>query len=310
MNMPRVVAALFLSLLATAALAGTPPTPGTGTFTTIENLEYANAGGKSLQLDLRIPDGVGPFPVLLYLHSGAWITGDRTGGPARRQATRGYAVASIDYRLAPAYIWPAQIEDCKAAVRWLRANAARFNLDPERIGVFGTSAGGHLASVLGTSSDRPEMEGLSLGNPQYSSRVKVVVDLYGPADLLKLDEQKLPGTLLNGNASFMPPSLLMGCPIQQCKEKTMLASPITYASSDDPPFLIMQGIADVLVPWQQSQDLYDALRAKSVPASLYLLPTAGHSDKQFDEQEWQQVISDFLDANLRGPVTVRRRAVR
>ncbi|MBV8520091.1 MAG: alpha/beta hydrolase [Acidobacteria bacterium] len=204
--MSRSLLALVLLACATAASAGT--------FTTYESLEYANVGGTSLQLDLRVPDGAGPHPVILYLHSGAWITGDRTGGPALRQATRGYAVASIDYRLAPAWTWPSQIEDCKAAVRWLRANAARFHLDPNRIGVFGTSAGGHLAAVLGTSGGVDTLEGLSLGNPQFSSRVKAVVDLYGPTDLLKLEEQKLPCIPLDGNASFMPPSLLMGCAIQ------------------------------------------------------------------------------------------------
>src|SRR5437764_14681337 len=107
------------AILLAVALAY-PPTPGTGTYSTITNLEYARIGNGSLQLDLRIPDGAGPFPVILYLHSGAWITGDRTGGPAIRQASRGYAVASIDYPLAPQYVWPSQLEACKAAVRWLR----------------------------------------------------------------------------------------------------------------------------------------------------------------------------------------------
>ena len=312
--MKRPMFALSL-LLAVAAVApaqepGYPPTPGIGTFTTLEGLEYARPLGVPLLLDLRIPDGAGPFPVILYLHSGAWITGDRTGGPAIRQASRGYAVASIDYRLAPTYTWPSQIEDCKAAVRWLRANAARFNLDADRIGVFGTSAGGHLAAMLGTTADRPEFEGLSLGNPQFSSSVKAVVDFYGPTDLTKLDEQKLPGTPLDGNASFMPPSLLLGCPVQQCQEKAATASPLTYTSKNDPPFLIMQGMLDMLCPWQQSQMLYDALRSKGVDAKLVLLPTAGHSDKQFDEQTYKQMVSDFLDKNLRGPLVPRRRASR
>jgi len=262
----------------------------------------ATVGGKPLLLDLRIPDEPGLHPVILYLHSGAWITGDRTGGPAIRQASRGYAVASIDYRLAPQYTWPAQLEDCKAAVRWLRANAERYHLDPDRIGVFGTSSGGHLAAMLGTTNDRPEFDGLYLGNPQFSSKVKMVVDLYGPTDLLRIEEQKLPCILLDGNASYMPPSLLMGCPIQQCREKTATASPLTYVSHDDVPFFIMQGQADCLVPWQQSQMLDDALRAAGVPSTLYLLPTAGHADAQFDEQTNKQLISDFLDLNLRGPL--------
>ena len=298
------------AILLAAALAY-PPTPGTGTFTTITNIEYARVGNDPLDLDLRIPDGGGPFPVIVYLHSGAWITGDRSGGPAIRQASRGYAVASIDYPLAPQYIWPSQIEACKAAVRWLRANADRFHLDPTRIGGFGTSAGGHLAAMLGTTADRPEFEGPELGNPQFSSAVKVVVDLYGPVDLLEIDEQKLPcyGNL-SANSPYMPPSLLMGCPIQQCKDKTETSNPMNYITPDDPPFLIMQGQLDCLTPWQQSKMLYDALRADGVDATLYLLPTAQHADSQFDQQQYQQIISDFLDHNLRGPIRVRRRAAR
>jgi len=281
-----------------------------GSFTTYDSIEYARPDGKRLLMDLRVPEGDGPFPVILYLHSGAWVTGDRFGGPAVRQASRGYAVASIDYELAPDAIWPAQIEDCKAAVRWLRANAARFHLDPARIGVFGTSAGGHLAAILGTSSEEPSLEGLGLGNAQFSSSVKAVVDLYGPTDLLKMDEQKLPCYPgLSANASYMPPSLLMGCAIQSCKEKTLTANPITYVTPDDPPFLIMQGKADCLVPWQQSQMLYDALRARGVEATLVLLPTAQHADDQFDDAPNAAIVDAFLDRALKG-AAARKRAAR
>ena len=284
-------------------------------YSTISNLEYANVRGHSLQLDLRVPDGRGPFPVIVFLHSGAWITGDRTGGPAIRQATRGYAVASIDYELAPQSIWPAQIEDAKAAVRWVRANAARFNLDPNRVGVWGDSAGGHIAAVLGTSGGDPSLEGVELGNAQFSSRVKAVVDLFGPTDLLKLDDQKLacfPG--LSGNASYMPPSLLMGCPIQECKEKTELANPIHYVDENDPPFLIMHGVLDCLVPFQQSVMLDAALKSAGVDEKLVLLPTAQHADKQFNEPKYQQIEDEWLDKHLKGeststPPPSRRRAV-
>lgn len=310
-----IVIALTLALASTRpAAAQYPPTPGTGTFRLIEGLEYANARGVSLQLDLRIPDGPGPHPVIIYLHSGAWIMGDRTGGPAIRQATRGYAVASIDYRLAPTHVWPSQIEDCKAAVRWLRANAARFNLDPERIGVFGTSSGGHLAAVLGTSGDVPTLEGIELGNAQYSSRVKVVVDYYGPTDLLKIEDQKLPCIPLDGNAPFMPPSLLMGCPIQQCQEKTRTAIPMTYATRDDPKFLIVHGLLDCLVPFQQSVDLHVALEGRGVESTLVLLPKGQHGGPEFDTQKMKETVSNFLDQNLRGPITAtsvtKRRAAR
>ena len=308
-----LVLSFLVASTLSAQLPGYPPTPGTGTFRTIEALEYARVDDKPLLLDLRIPDGPGPHPVIIYLHSGAWISGDRTGGPAIRQAARGYAVASIEYRLAPQYTWPAQVEDAKAAVRWIRANAQKYDLDPERIGAFGTSAGGHIAAVLGTSGGVPELEGVQLGNAGYSSRVKVVVDYYGPTDLLKLEDQKIPCIPLDGNASYMPPSLLMGCPIQLCKAKTATANPITYVTPEDPPFLILHGLLDCLVPWRQSEMLHDALEAMNVPSTFHILPDGDHGGEMFSEQKYKQITSDFLDRYLRGPIapaSSRRRAVR
>ncbi|HXI11749.1 MAG TPA: alpha/beta hydrolase [Thermoanaerobaculia bacterium] len=308
------ILAISILLLASSLAAQTyPPTPGTGTFTTTFDIEFANVEGISLKLDLHLPDddGVSLRPAIIWLHSGAWITGDRTGGAAIRQARRGYAVASIDYRLAPKNIYPAQLEDCKAAVRWLRANAARYRLDPSRIGVFGSSAGGHLAALLGTTGGVAELEGLLEGNAGHSSRVQAVVDFYGPTDLLKLNDQKLPCYGLNGNDPGLPPSLLIGCPIQECKEKTDAANPIRYITPDDPPFLILHGTLDCLVPWQQSQILYDALKSAGVDATFHLLDGAQHGGAPFDDIKYKQAISDFLDRNLR-PLsrTPRRRASR
>jgi acetyl esterase/lipase len=299
----RFLIALAFFATASAALPGT--------FTTVEGIEYAAPGGERLLMDLRVPDGPGPHPVILYLHSGAWISGNRVGGDAIRQAERGYAVASIDYRLAPKHVWPAQVEDAKAAVRWLRANAARFRLDPDRIGAFGSSAGGHIAAVLGASGGVAGLEGIAHGNAQFSSRVRVVVDLYGPTDLLKMEEQKIPcGIPLNGNASYMPPSLLIGCPIQECKEKTNAASPMSYITPDDPPFLILQGMLDCLTPWRQSVMLHDALAAAGVRSRLILIPNGEHGGRAFDELEHTNAIDEFLDANLRGALKSKRRAAR
>lgn len=284
-----------------------------GTFTTHEALEYASPGGVSLLMDLRVPDGPGPHPVIVYLHSGAWIMGDRFGGPAVRQASRGYAVASIEYRLAPTHIWPAQVEDTKAAIRWLRANAERFHLDAGRIGIFGTSAGAHIGSVAATSAGVAWLEGIELGNPQYPSGVKAVIDLYGPTDLLRIEEDKLPCIPLDGNASWMPMSQLMGCPIQQCQEWTRTASPMSYVSSDDPPFLIMHGMLDCLVPFKQSIALHDHLTAAGVHSTLVLIPKGDHGGRAFDEPQYKAMIDAFLDEHLRGPITqqpARRRAVR
>ncbi|HEX8616103.1 MAG TPA: alpha/beta hydrolase [Thermoanaerobaculia bacterium] len=303
--MSRFLISLFFVLFASANAFG-------GTFTTYEALEFASPGGERLLLDLRVPDGNGPHPVIVYLHSGAWISGNRFGGPALRQASRGYAVASIEYRLAPKHIWPAQVHDTKAAVRWLRANAARFKLDPNRIALFGTSAGGHIASVAATST-LPEHEGLEFGNPQFSSRVKAVVDLYGPTDLLRIEADKLPCIPLDGNASWMPPSLLMGCPIQACRDWTRTASPMSYASSDDPPFLIMHGLLDCLVPYTQSVALHDALQAAGARSTLVLLPNGEHGGRAFDEAKYESMIDQYLDQELRAPLPAkspRRRAVR
>ena len=223
---------------------------------------------------------------------------------------RGYAVASIDYRLAPEHIWPAQIEDAKAAVRWLRANAARFRLDSERIGVFGASAGGHIGAILGTSGGVAALEGVELGNAQFSSRVKVVVDLYGPTDLLQIESQKLPCIPLDGNAPNMPPSLLMGCPIQECKEKTRTANPITYVTPDDPPFLILHGMLDCLVPYKQSVILHEALAAQNVSSRLELIPTGQHGGRAFDSAHYVKLVDGFLDTHLRAPKKTKRRSVR
>ena len=319
LDMKKILAACAMAVLLTMRADAAPadelragriyPTPGDGTYTSIYDIEYAAPTGFSLKLDLHIPDDPGPHPAILWLHTGAWISGDKSGGPALRQARRGYAVASVQYRFAPNSIFPAQLEDAKAAVRWLRANATRYNLDPDRIGVFGASAGGHLAALLGTTGDVAELEGLVHGNGGYSSRVRAVVDYYGPTDLLQLAAQSLPCTFLDPNASFAPPSLLIGCPIQSCPDRTALSNPIRYISPDDPPFLIVHGTEDCLVPWQQSQLLFDALRGAGGDVTLQIIPGAQHGGSEFDEQSIKQLVSDFLDRHLKGPER-RRRPVR
>jgi acetyl esterase/lipase len=272
------------------------------------SVEYANVDGKPLYLDLYVPGGQGPFPVVISIHGGSWTGGRRGDGLAFLQVSRGYAVANIDYRLAPGATYPAQIQDVKAAVRWLRANAVRYDLDPSRFAAMGYSAGGHLAALLGTSGDVEELEGRDHGNAGYSSRVQAVVDYFGPTDLAQLKAQALPCMPGDPTHPLSPPSLLIGCPIAECPEKTELANPLRYITPDDPPFLILHGTADCLVPWQQSSILHEALRAAGVSSNLIVVPGLAHADPLFIL--YQPQVSAFLDKHLKAPKVERRRPAR
>jgi acetyl esterase/lipase len=274
---------------------------GALTAETFLDLEYGRFGNESLRLDLYLPEGQGPFPLIVWIHGGGWASGDKDlspNSPQIRQTNRGYAVASINYRLSHQAKFPAQIEDCKAAVRWLRAHAGQYKLDPARIAAWGASAGGHLAALLGTSGDMSALEGS--GNPGYSSRLNAVVDWFGPTDLLKMaaDSLPFPCNVIDHDAPFSPESLLIGCAIQTCPDKTQLANPIRYVSADDPPFLIMHGTRDCLVGPPQSQRLRDALAAAGVSVILKLIEQAGHGGSEFDDAENRKLVEDFLDQTL------------
>ncbi len=271
---------------------------GDAPYETFLDLPYAEVDGRSLLLDLYVPpQRDAPLPVIVWVHGGAWLAGSKSGGPAIRMAERGYAVASVSYRLSGEAKFPAQIHDCKAAVRWLRANAARYSLDPERIGAWGLSAGGHLVALLGTSGGVPDLEGAA-GNLEYSSRVQAVVDWFGPTDLLQMDAQALPDSPIQHDAPDSPESLLIGCPIQTCQEKAERANPIRYVTGDEPPFLIMHGDQDLIVPPLQSQLLYDALKKVGVDATLYWVEGAGHG---FGGPGIDRMVDDFFDRHLKAP---------
>ena len=277
--------------------------PETGALSaqTLRDIEYARFGNESLKLDLYLPEGKGPFPLIIWVHGGGWSSGDKSlssNGVQVRQTTRGYALASINYRLSQQAQFPAQIEDCKAAVRWLRAHAAQYDLDPARIAAWGASAGGHLVALMGTSGDVAELEGE--GNLDYSSRVQAVVDWFGPTDLLKMSADSLPFpcSLLDHDSPFSPESRLVGCAIQTCRTRTERANPIKYVSLDDPPFLIMHGTDDCLVGPPQSRRLRDALEAAGTDVSLKFIEGAGHGGSEFDNVENRDLVEDFLDRHL------------
>jgi len=260
------------------------------------DLVYLKIGEISLALDVYVPDdAVGQLPMVVWIHGGGWRKGTKNRCPALRLAQRGYVVASVDYRLTDVAIFPAQITDCKAALRWLRAHADRYHIDPNRIGVWGSSAGGHLVALLGTSGDAEKLEGTE-GNLVQSSRVQAVCDFFGPTDLLQMDAHALASAPFKHDAPDSPEALLLGGAIQEHREQAAMANPLTYVTPDDPPFLIMHGDQDPLVPLHQSQLLRNALSAAGVEATFVVVPGAGHG---FNGPEIDREVDAFFDAQLK-----------
>jgi acetyl esterase/lipase len=260
------------------------------------DLVYKRVNGSVLALDLYCPEKVsGPLPVIVWLHGGGWSRGRKERCPAVTLVQDGYAVASVDYRLTDAAPFPAQIEDCKAAVRWLRANASMYNLDPDRIGVWGFSAGGHLAALLGTSGGVRELEGNG-DNMSYSSRVQAVCVVSGPGDLLEQYREALEHEgEMNPKVKPALEALIGGSP-EQNKAKAMAASPISYVSKDDPPFLIIQGEDDPTVPVSVTRSFYAALKAAGVDVTLEIAAGRGHG---VGGRMFQPMIKEFFDKHLR-----------
>ena len=255
-----------------------PPAPPAGT-TAQRDIAYAAGGHERQKLDLFVPAGSGPFPLIIWIHGGAFRMGDKSGipfdPPPLAYLSEGYALASLNYRLSQHARFPAQIEDCKAAVRWLRAHAAQYRLDPQRFGAWGPSAGGHLVTLLGVTGGVKAFEaGADLA---ISSRVQCVVDYFGPTDFLQMDAQRLPDGMIH-DAADSPESELIGGAIQQNKEAARRANPITYVTRDAPPFLVVHGDHDSLVPYGQSVLLVQALQRVDVPVDFYTVKGAGHGN--------------------------------
>ena len=222
----------------------------------LRNIEYVPGGGSSRSMDLYLPEhAAGPVPPIIYIHGGSWSEGSKEGGPGMRLPAIGFAVAKINYRLSSQAVFPAQIEDCKAAVRFLRAHAADYHLDPRHIGAWGSSAGGHLAALLGTSGGVRELEG-SEGGLNVSSRVQAVCDFFGPSNFTPVAGQASYESQERMDSPASPVFHLLGGPASKKPELAKLASPITFVSRSAPPFLIMHGDHDSVVPLEQSQLLY------------------------------------------------------
>lgn len=249
--------------------------------TIIENIPYADTDNPRQQIDLFLPGerlDDKPLPIVAFIHGGGWRKGSRRSGlnfigPIVQ--TGKYIGASIGYRLTDEAIWPAQIHDCKAAIRWLRANAEKHGGDSKKIVVAGSSAGGHLVAMLGTSGDVSGLEG-NLGSwSDKSSRVDGVINFFGPSNLNGMGGWH--------NSADSPESLLLGGPVPENKKTARAASPITYVTKDDPPFLTIHGTNDALVPFDQSVELTNLLQKAGVLARLIPIQDGGHGRPQLNE---------------------------
>lgn len=269
---------------------------------------YAGTDNRRQQLDLFLPENRragGKLPVLVFVHGGAWLAGDRTHGRGQimRYVAEGKcAGVCIGYRLSPEAKWPAQIHDCKAALRWIKAHAETHGLDPDRIVVWGSSAGGHLVAMLGTSAGVPDMDGTLGPDIKENTKVAGVIDFFGPTDVSKMNAQRLPGTMDHDTAEA-PEAKLLGAPVQTIPDKVKSANPITYVDPTDPPFLMVHGDKDPLVPHGQSELLQAALTKSGVTQELHTVVGGGHGG--FRDPAVAEKVNAFLKERFKAPAPAK-----
>lgn len=266
-----------------------------------ENVTYGKSGSTELKLDIARPQGDGPHPAIVFIHGGGWYQGarQRYRDVIREAAERGYVAATITYRLMefdkenketataePRF--PAQIHDAKAAIRWLRANADKYHVDPNRIGVTGESAGGHLSLLVGLADAKANLEGDG-GSPDQSSRVQAVVNVFGPTDMATCYETSSVAWIFR---------LFMGGSPEEAAETYKAASPLTYVSSDDPPVLTIHGDKDALVPIAQAEMLDEKMKAAEADHTLLLLKGQGHGFGGDAKQKSVEALWDFFEKHL------------
>jgi acetyl esterase/lipase len=261
----------LLAIAIVSPLLAQDENQSTASYAVVANVQYCTGAGKPLHMDVFVPRQRihQPTPAVLWLHGGGWERGDKNGSSgAQFLASAGFVTASIYYRLSGEAKFPADIEDCKCAIRYLRANAGQYRIDPSRIGVAGASSGGHLAMLVGTADEKAGLEG-SGGWQMVSSRVKAVVSYYGPSDFRSM-------TVDFGARAQAAITKLLGLPFQQNGNAYLLASPITYISLDDPPLLMFHGDGDTLVPFAQSERMRDAYAQAGLSVRLVKVGNANH----------------------------------
>ncbi|MBT4140480.1 MAG: alpha/beta hydrolase, partial [Candidatus Latescibacteria bacterium] len=265
-----------------------------------KDLVYGTVSDRELVLDVYWhPDAEEAMPLLIWVHGGAWRKGSKSNvGNVLPMLSKGYAVASVGYRLSGEAIFPAQIQDCKAAVRWLRAHAGDYKLNGDKFAAWGSSAGGHLVALLGTANDVADWE---VGDHlDVSSRVQAVCDWFGPTDFLRMNDVK---GKMDHDPANSPESELVGAPIQEHPDLAGNANPISYVSGDESPFLIMHGGQDFTVLKNQSELLNVALQEQGVSSTLVLIDDQGHGFRG-ERADIMKLVEGFFDERLKGTESV------
>lgn len=262
----------------------------------IKNVEYANINNKSLLLDLHFPERVIGSPLIVWVHGGAWRGGSKDDMPLDRLVKAGYSVASVNYRLSTAAKFPAQIHDIKAAIRFLRQLAPRYQYRNDRMAIAGSSAGGHLAALVGTTNKHKELEGEIGTCLEQSSDVQAIIDLYGPTNLMTILSQSTPHGL-----SVRKPALdlLLGAQPENVPDLAKLASPVEHADATDPPLLMIHGDQDPQVPIAQSHELAGKYRQLERPYQFEIIKGGEHGGKSFFDEQRQELMKEFLDKHLK-----------
>lgn len=261
----------------------------------LKDIEFANVDGHSLKLDLYQPADAEGSPLVVWIHGGGWRGGSKDKCGIKWLTDHGYTVASISYRLTDKAIFPAQIHDCKAAVRWLRTHSDEYGYDTQKIAVSGSSAGGHLAALMGTSGDVKALEGTVGGNLDQSSRVDAVIDFYGATDFVLRSKTQPHRANKKGSVVY----LLLGGGADTKVELAKQASAAFHVTKDDPPFLVFHGDNDKTVLLDQSQRITEVYGKAGLPIELHVLKGSGHGGNEFYSGDRRPLILDFLKKHLR-----------
>lgn len=260
-----------------------------------KDIEFANVDGHSLKLDLYLPADSKNAPLVVWIHGGGWKAGSKSNCPISWLTGDGYAVASISYRLTDKAIFPAQLHDCKAAVRWLRANDDKHGYSTAKVAVSGSSAGGHLAALVGTSGDVKNLEGTVGGNLDHSSRVDAVVDFYGATDFVLRSKTQPHRANEQGSVVYR----LLGGGADKKVDLAKQASAAFHVSKDDPPFLVFHGSNDKTVLIDQSQRINEVYSKAGLQIALHIREGSGHGGKEFYSGKRRGIMREFLTKHLR-----------